>query len=269
MERQVLLAQFELMEFVDTHAHIYSHKFDDDREAMLERAFAEGLSRIYMPNVDSKSAEAMLALEDTYPDRCFSMMGVHPCSIDDGFWQELKTAEDYLSKRKFVAIGEIGTDLYWDKTFIDQQKEALAVQCGWAKDHGLPIVLHCRESIDLTIDLIESLKDERLTGVFHCFTGNTDQAKRIVELGFFLGIGGVSTFKNGGLDNVLPGLGLDRLVLETDAPYLAPVPYRGKRNEPSYVPLVAQRVAEITGEPVETVASITTRNANQLFSYQP
>jgi TatD DNase family protein len=211
----------------------------------------------------------MLALEEAYPNQCFAMMGVHPCSIKADFEAELKIAEEWLGKRNFVAIGEIGTDLYWDKTLIDQQKEAFDIQCGWARQYGLPIVIHCRESMDLTIELVEAIADSKLTGVFHCFTGDADQARRIIELGFFLGIGGVSTFKNGGLDAVLPAIGAERLVLETDSPYLAPVPHRGKRNEPTYIPLIAQRVAELTGLTLEDIAETTTRNANQLFSYRP
>jgi TatD DNase family protein len=255
------------MQFVDTHAHIYSRKFSEDVHEMVARSFESGVERIYMPNIDSESIDSMLALEDAYPGRCFSMMGVHPCSIKEGFESELKIAEEWLRKRKFAAIGEIGTDLYWDKALIDYQKEAFTIQCQWAKEYGLPIVIHCRESIDLTIDLVESLKDEQLNGVFHCFTGSANQAKRILELGFFLGIGGVSTFKNGGLDAVLPQLGANGLVLETDSPYLAPVPHRGKRNEPSYIPIIAQRVSELTGLSLAEVAETTTRNADQLFSY--
>jgi TatD DNase family protein len=257
------------MQFVDTHAHIFSRKFSDDVHEVVARSFDSGVARIYMPNIDSESIDDMLQLEDTYPGRCFSMMGVHPCSIKEDFENELKIAEQWLSRRKFAAIGEIGTDLYWDKTLIDQQKEAFVIQCGWARQYDLPIVIHCRESMDLTIDLVESLKDEKLRGVFHCFTGNADQARRIFELGFFLGIGGVATFKNGGLDTVLPSVGVEGLVLETDSPYLAPVPYRGKRNEPSYIPVVAQKVSELTGLSLADVAEITTGNANQLFSYRP
>ncbi len=255
------------MQFVDTHAHIFSRKFSEDVHDIVAKSFEAGVERIYMPNIDHESIQSMLELEDAYPGRCFSMMGVHPCSIKEGFEEELKVAEDWLSKRKFAAIGEIGTDLYWDKTLIDYQKEAFVIQCQWAKAYNLPIVIHCRESIDLTIDLVESIKDERLTGVFHCFTGNVDQAKRILEVGFFLGIGGVSTFKNGGLDTVLPHVSPEALVLETDSPYLAPVPNRGKRNEPSYIPIIAQRVAELTGMTLLEVAETTTKNANKLFSY--
>ncbi len=254
------------MEFVDTHAHVYSRKFENTGE-ILASAFSAGVARIYMPNVDAESIERMLQIENSYPNQCFSMMGLHPCSVNHTFERELALVEEWLGKRDFVAIGEIGIDLYWDKSFIEQQKEAFKVQCGWAKERNLPVAIHCRESMDLTIELVEALKDEHLTGIFHCFTGNVEQAKRIIDLGFFLGIGGVSTFKNGGLAEVLPAIGLDRLVLETDAPYLAPVPHRGKRNEPAYIPLIAQRVAELTGELTETVARVTTYNADFLFHY--
>jgi len=269
VERPVLLAQKMSMEFVDTHAHIYSDKFADDRPSVIDQSMKAGVGRIYMPNVDSNSIPSMLEVEERYPATCFAMMGVHPCSIGADFENELRIAEEWLEKRTFCAVGEIGTDLFWDKTFIEQQKEAFEIQCGWAKKYHLPVVIHCRESMDLTIDMVEKLKSESLKGVFHCFNGNSVQAKRIVELGFFLGIGGVSTFKNGGLDAVLPEIGLQHLLLETDSPYLAPAPHRGKRNEPGYIPLIAQRVSELTGASLSEVANVTTANANQLFSYQP
>ena len=256
------------MEFVDTHAHLYSPKFEDAAE-VLHRTFEAGVKRVYMPNVDTGTIDSMLRIENSYPGQCFAMMGLHPCSVNAGLEEELKTVESWLEKRDFVAIGEIGTDLYWDKSFLEKQKEAFKIQCGWAKSKNIPIVIHCRESMDLTIGLVEQLKDENLTGVFHCFNGTLDQARRIIDLGFFLGIGGVSTFKNGGLDTVIPEIPLSVLVLETDAPYLAPVPYRGKRNEPSYVPLIAQRVADLSGETLAAVAKTTTDNANILFHYQP
>lgn len=256
------------MEFVDTHAHIYSHKFDDD-PGVFSRSFEAGVQRIYMPNVDAASIDRMLKVESEYPGKCFAMMGIHPCSVDAGFEHELRVAEDWFSRRDFVAVGEIGIDLYWDKTYFEQQQEAFKIQCQWAMERKLPVVIHCRESMEETIGLVESLENEHLTGVFHCFTGSVEQARRILDLGFFLGIGGVSTFKNSGLDSVLAAVGIERVVLETDAPYLAPVPHRGKRNEPSYIPLIAARVAEVTGESPEGVAQLTTRNANSLFRYQP
>jgi TatD DNase family protein len=193
------------------------------------------------------------------------MMGLHPCYVKKDFQRELYLVEEWLAKRPFAAVGEIGTDLYWDKTFWEEQKEAFVIQIGWAKKYKRPVVIHCRESIDETIDMVRQFKDENLRGVFHCFSGNTDQAKKIIELGFYLGIGGVATFKKGGLDLVLPQIDLKHLVLETDSPYLAPVPYRGKRNEPAYIPLIARRVAEIKKTSFEDVCASTSINAGKLF----
>jgi TatD DNase family protein len=250
---------------VDTHAHIYLDEFRDDRAEMMQRAHEKGIGRIYMPNVDHTSIDGMLELEAQYPERCFAMMGLHPCYIKADFQKELYLVEEWLSKRKFAAVGEIGTDLYWDKTFWEQQKEAFRIQVNLAKKYSLPVVIHCRESIDETIALVEELRDESLTGIFHCFSGNADQAKRIISMNFYLGIGGVATFKKGGLDLVLPEVSLDRLVLETDSPYLAPVPYRGKRNEPAYIALVATRVAELMRISEQEVIRTTTANALKIF----
>src|SRR5690606_33486501 len=190
---------------------------------------------------------------------------LHPCDVDKDFEKQLYVMEEWLEKRPFVAVGEIGLDLYWDKTFFEHQKEALKIQIDWAKKKGLPIILHCRESIEETIEIVKSLNDDELTGIFHCFTGSLDQAKAIVEMGFLLGIGGVATYKNGGLDKVLPLLGLDHLVLETDAPYLAPVPYRGKRNSPEYIPTIAHKVGELTGKGLEAVVETSNTNALLVF----
>jgi TatD DNase family protein len=250
---------------VDTHAHIYLEEFQEDRDDMLRRANEKGVKRIYMPNVDHTSIDGMLQLEMKYPGQCFPMMGLHPCYVKSDFQKELYLVEEWLSKRRFSAVGEIGTDLYWDKTFWEQQQEAFRTQVSWAKKYDLPVVIHCRESIDETISLVEELKDEKLTGIFHCFSGNAAQAKKIIEMNFYLGIGGVATFKKGGLDTVLPETGLDKLVLETDSPYLAPVPFRGKRNEPAYVSLVAVRVAEILKLPYDEVQRTTTENALKIF----
>jgi TatD DNase family protein len=252
--------------YIDTHAHIYSDEFVSDRHDMLMRASEQGVGKIYMPNIDHTSIDGMLELEEKYKGQCVPMMGLHPCYVKKDFQRELYLVEDWLSKRKFAAVGEIGTDLYWDKTFWEQQKEAFEVQIGWAKKHNLPVVIHCRESIDQTIEIVTRLKDEKLRGVFHCFSGNMEQAKRIVELGFYLGIGGVATFKKGGLDLVLPEISLNHLVLETDSPYLAPVPHRGKRNEPAYIALVGTRVSEMKKVSLEDVKTTTTANAQALFS---
>lgn len=252
---------------IDTHAHIYADQFKEDIDKVIERSQTVGLERIYMPNIDHTSIDAMLELELKHPDFCIATMGLHPCSVNADFEKELYIVEEWLAKREFVAIGEMGTDLYWDKTFVDQQIEAFKIQVGWAKQYKKPIIIHCRESLDMTIDLVEQLKDDDLTGVFHCFNGSTDQANRISELGFHIGLGGVSTFKNAGMDLVIPELNMNHVVLETDSPYLAPVPHRGKRNEPAYVQLVAQKVADYRETPLEEILSITTDNANKLFKF--
>lgn len=251
--------------WVDTHAHIYLDDFKEDRQEMMHRAEGSGISKIFMPNIDHTSIDSMLELESKYPATCFSMMGLHPCSVKKDFEKELYEVESWLAKRKFAAVGEMGTDLYWDKTFWDQQVEAFTIQAGWAKKYNLPIVVHCRESIDETIKLVENLQDGNLRGVFHCFTGDSSQADRLIKLGFYLGIGGVATFKKGGMENVIPAIPLDRIVLETDSPYLAPVPHRGKRNEPSYIPLIAARVAELKSIPLAELKTATTQNAFKLF----
>lgn len=252
---------------IDTHAHIYVDQFKDDVDEVIQRAQEVGLERIYMPNIDSESIDDMLELEMKYSGFCIAAMGLHPCSVKGDFEKELYIVEDWLTKRDFVAIGEMGTDLYWDKTFLDQQIEAFKIQAEWAKNYKKPIIIHCRESLDMTIELVGQLKDENLSGVFHCFNGSNEQAKRIIELGFYIGLGGVSTFKNAGMDTVISEMDLSNVVLETDSPYLAPVPNRGKRNEPSYVKLIAQKVADYQEKTLEEIISITTANANKLFQF--
>jgi TatD DNase family protein len=253
------------MNLIDTHAHIYSTKFDADRDQVIDEIREAGIERIYMPNVDVETIDRMLECESRYGDLCIPMMGLHPCDVQEGFEQQLYVMEDWLGKRSFAAVGEIGTDLYWDKTTFEIQKEALNIQLGWAKKHNLPVVLHCRESIDETIEIIEKAQDGTLSGVFHCFTGTLEQAQKIVKLGFLLGIGGVATYKNGGLDAVVPFVGPEHLVLETDAPYLAPVPHRGKRNTPAYLPAIAQRVGDLLQTSASEVALVTKANALNLF----
>ncbi|WP_143962212.1 TatD family hydrolase [Litoribacter populi] len=254
------------MYLVDSHAHIYSKKYDSDRDAVIASCLGKGVNKIYMPNIDVESIDAMLEAEQKYPEVCIPTMGLHPCDVDKDFEKQLYVMEDWLKRRPFAAVGEIGLDLYWDKTYFEHQKEALRIQIGWAVDKGYPIVLHCRDSIDETIQVVKEEFKEGLTGVFHCFSGNLTQAKEILDLGFMLGIGGVATFKNGGLDKVLPEVGLDRLILETDGPYLAPVPYRGKRNSPEYIPIIAQRVGDLTENTLDKVAEVTTQNTEELFS---
>ncbi len=251
--------------WVDSHTHLYSDEFKQDREDMLVRADRADVKRMYMPNIDHSSIDGMLELERKNPASCFPMMGLHPCSVKKDFEKELYIVEQWLGKRKFSAIGEMGTDLYWDKTLWEYQKEAFIIQTQWAKKYELPIVIHSRESIDETIAILEPLLDGKLTGIFHCFSGNAEQAKKIIEMGFYLGIGGVVTFKNGGLDKVLPEISLDKIMLETDAPYLAPVPHRGKRNEPAYIPLIAEKVAELMKVTLSELQLATSLTASKLF----
>jgi TatD DNase family protein len=253
------------MVLIDTHAHIYSEEFDADRNEAITKAWSNGVQKILMPAIDSSSHGSMMQLEEVHPGKCIAMMGLHPCYVKDNYEQELSLVEEWLGKRKFVAVGEIGLDFYWDLSFKDQQYIAFHRQVELALKYDLPIVIHSRNSIDECIELIRGHQAGGLRGVFHCFSGNLQQAQQIVGLGFYLGIGGVLSFKNSGLDKVLAEMDLERVVLETDAPYLAPVPYRGKRNEPAYTRLVADKLAAIKGMTVEEVAEITTRNAQELF----
>lgn len=253
------------IKMIETHAHIYSEQFKDDIEHVLDLSRESGVEKIYMPNIDHASIDGMLALEERHPGFCIATMGLHPCSVKGDFQKELYIIEEWLGKREFVAIGEMGTDLYWDKSFLDQQVEAFKIQVAWAKHYKKPIIIHCRESIDLTIKLVETLKDDDLTGVFHCFNGTVEQAERITKLGFYVGLGGVVTFKNSGMDEVIPSIDLKHIVLETDSPYLAPVPHRGKRNQPNYLGLIAQKIADVRKLPIEAVIAMTTENANTLF----
>jgi len=250
---------------IDTHAHIYLEEFENDIDEVMTRSDELGVEKIYMPNIDHTSIDDMLELEEKYPNMCVSMMGLHPCSVKKDFEKELYLVEEWLGKRKFVGVGEIGTDLYWDKTFWKEQQEALNIQLDFAKQYEIPAILHCRDSIDETIELVGKKQEEKLKGIFHCFSGTVAQAQEILELGFYLGIGGVATFKNGGMDKVIPHLPMDKLVLETDSPYLSPVPHRGKRNEPAYVELVAKRIAELRSISIDEVKEATTNNAIQIF----
>lgn len=250
---------------IDTHAHIYATEFDHDRDEVVQRAKAQGIEAILLPNIDLASIEPMLKTEAAYPELCRSMMGLHPCYVDGNVKQTLTVIESWLDKHPFIAIGEIGIDLHWDKTFQAEQEMAFVTQLNWAKERDLPVVIHTRDSITQTLQLLEKEQDGSLSGVFHCFGGTLEEAKAINELGFHLGIGGVSTFKNGGMDKVLPHLDMNFVLLETDCPYLAPVPHRGKRNEPAYTTLVAKRIAELTELSLVEVNNITNTNANSLF----
>lgn len=253
------------MRLIDTHAHIYDEKFKDDINEIIDRAIEAGVEKIYLPNIDSTTIDAMLELELKYPDYCIPMMGLHPCSVNKNFEKELYIVEDWFSKREFVAVGEIGTDLYWDKSFFEQQKEAFNIQSEIAIKNNIPIVIHCRESIPETIELVSNIKSDKFRGIFHCFSGNLEQANEIIELGFYLGLGGVATFKNGGLEEVITHADFDKIVLETDSPYLAPVPNRGKRNEPSYMVEVAKKIASIKNISIDEVGKTTSINALKIF----
>jgi len=253
------------MELIDTHAHIFLDQFVEDIDLVIHQAKKASIGRIYMPNIDVDSIENMINIEDMYPGYCYSMIGLHPCSVNQKFENQINVIDDWLSTRRFAGIGETGTDLYWDKTFFNQQIESLEIHISWAKEHRLPIILHSRESLDETISIIEKNHDDRLKGIFHCFTGNKDQAERIIAIDFLLGIGGVLTFKNTDLDKIINELPLTNIVLETDSPYLAPMPYRGKRNEPKYIPFIASKLAGIFGITVNEVAKITSENAKKAF----
>lgn len=251
---------------IDTHAHIYASEFDNDRDQVVERALAQGVEKILLPNIDLDSIEPMLQTEAAYPEICRSMMGLHPCYVDGNVKQTLEVIHSWFAKHNFIAVGEIGIDLYWDKTYKAEQEMAFTTQLNWAKEMKLPVVIHTRDSIQETLALLEKEQDGSLSGVFHCFGGSIEEAKAINDLGFHLGLGGVTTFKNGGMDKVIPHLDMDFVILETDCPYLAPVPHRGKRNEPSYIPLVAERIASLRELSIDDVQVMTNRNANRLFA---
>lgn len=251
---------------IETHAHIYDEKYDEDRTEMLQRAWDLGIEQIWMPNCDHTTIPGMMQLAETFPDKCLPMIGLHPTYVKEGFEKELEIVETWLNKYKFIAVGEIGMDLFWDKTFRAQQEEAFLYQCKLARKHNLWIDIHCRDAFWETVALIEKFADSSLTGIFHCFIGTLEEAQKVIDLGFKLGIGGVSTFKNGGLDKVIPFVDLENLVLETDSPYLAPTPYRGKRNEVSYIDLVAQRVADLKQITKQEVIATTTKTAKSLLT---
>jgi TatD DNase family protein len=251
---------------IETHAHIYSDDYADDRTAMLDRAWNAGIEQIWMPNCDHTTIDGMMELAAAYPGKCLPMIGLHPTYVKEGFEKELLIMEEWLSKYPFIAIGEIGMDLFWDVTYKEQQEVAFLAQCKLARKHNLWIDIHSRSAFWETIKLIEDFADPALTGIFHCFTGTLEEAQKAIELGFKIGVGGVATFKNGGLDKVLPFIDLKHIVLETDAPYLAPVPYRGKRNEVAYIDLVAQRVADLKEMSKEGVIRATTATAKSMLN---
>lgn len=254
--------------YIDTHAHIYSEEFTEDLENMLTKAAITGISDIYMPNIDSTSIEEMMRIARKHKN-CHPMMGLHPCYVKENYMEELAIVEKYLANHSFSGVGEIGIDLYWDKTYAAEQEKAFRRQIYLAKEHGIPFVIHSRDSLDNTIDIVTEMQDGTLTGIFHCFNGTLDQANRIMDTGFLMGIGGVITYKNAGVDKVVADIPIDYLVLETDAPYLSPVPYRGKRNECAYISEIAGKLAELKGMTKAEIGAATTFNANKLFKVTP
>jgi TatD DNase family protein len=253
------------MTITDTHTHLYSNEFDEDRDEMIQRAIDAGVSRFFIPAIDSAYTQSMYDLEKAYPNNIFLMMGLHPTHVKENYLEELQHIEEELSKRKFVAIGEIGIDLYWDKTHLEEQKTAFRKQIQLAKRYKLPIVIHCREAFDEIFEILEEEKSADLFGIFHCFSGTYEQALQAISYNMKLGIGGVVTFKNGKIDQFLNQIDLKHIVLETDSPYLAPVPYRGKRNESSYLINVVHKLSEIYNLPEEEVAFVTTENSVAIF----
>ncbi|TKK69767.1 TatD family deoxyribonuclease [Ilyomonas limi] len=252
------------MKWIDTHCHLYSEEFSGDIDELLNRAKKAGVEKFYLPAIDSNTLEAMLALEAKHP-ACIAMIGLHPCYVNAGYEQELAIVKEWLDKRKFTAVGEIGLDYYWSTEFATQQVAAFNQQMQWALDYNLPIVIHTRNAMQPTIDAVKPFADKGLRGIFHCFSGNAHEAHQIVNLGFYLGIGGILTYKKSGLPEAIQNISLEKIVLETDAPYLPPVPYRGKRNESSYIPIIAQNLAEVKNTSLEEVAAITTANAEKIF----
>jgi len=253
------------MILTDTHAHLYLEQFDADRHHAVRQAIAAGVNYILLPNIDKDSIEPMMGLANAFPGHCFPMMGLHPTSVRADYREQLNVVESWLQKGKFCAVGEMGIDLYWDKTFLREQQEAFRIQARMAKDHNLPLVIHSRESFSEIFRLMDEVYEPGLRGVFHCFTGNREQAERIISMGFYLGIGGVLTYKNSNLPEVLGEIPTEYLLLETDAPFLAPVPYRGKRNESAFIPEIARKLAEVKHIEIEELARITTNNAKKLF----
>lgn len=253
------------MIITDTHAHLYSEQFKEDRDEMMQRALKAGVSRFFVPAIDSTHLKAMLELEKAYPENMFLMMGLHPTHVKENYTEELAFVKHWLDKRIFFAVGEIGIDLYWDKSFLQQQLIAFKTQIEWAKEKNLPIIIHCRDSFDEIFEILDEVKDESLFGIFHCFTGTLEQAKKAISYNMKLGIGGVVTFKNGKIDQFLNRISLENIVLETDAPYLAPAPFRGKRNESSYIIQVLNKLATIYSLTEQEIANITTQNSKDIF----
>ena len=254
-------------QLIDTHTHLYLDIFDLDLPEVMQRAVNEGITKFYLPAIDSLEEKNLLALEKKFPGKCLAMMGVHPCSIKENYLEELNWAEKWLQKRRFAGIGETGLDYYWDKTFIKEQATAFRRQIEWALHYDLPVIIHSRNSLQDCIDIIRENQNGKLRGIFHCFSDSYDYAKQIMELGFYMGIGGVLTYKNSGLAAVVEQIPLEWIVLETDAPYLTPVPFRGKRNESSYLKFVVAKLAEVKKIEALEIGSVTTTNAQRIFGY--
>lgn len=255
----------QIMILTDTHCHLYSEEFAGDIDGVVQRAETEGVSKFYLPCIDSVSIAAMLDLEKRYPKKCMAMMGLHPCSVKENYKEELQIAQEWLGNRKFAAVGEIGLDFYWDKTFVAEQEEAFRIQIEWAIHYGLPISIHTRNAMQETINIVQEYVPRGVRGIFHCFSGSDENAQEIIQAGFYLGIGGVLTYKNSGLAEIIAKIDMQYLVLETDAPYLTPVPFRGKRNESSYLKYVVAKLAQVKNCSIEEVATITTTNAEKIF----
>ncbi len=254
------------MKFIDTHTHLFLEHFNDDIDTVIKTAIEKGVEKFFLPNIDSESINNVLELTKNYPEYCFPLSGLHPTSVNENYVEELEMVEKLLIEHKFYGIGETGIDLYWDKTFIKEQEEAFGIQLELAKKYKLPIIIHVRDSFDEVFKVVDAHNDNNLTGIFHCFTGDFGQAQKIIEYGGFkMGIGGVITFKNSKLGEVIEKVPLDHIVLETDSPYLAPTPFRGKRNESSYIPIIAEKISELHKISVEEVAKITTNNALDIF----
>jgi TatD DNase family protein len=249
----------------DTHTHLYSSQFKEDQSAMIQRAKDAGVSRFFIPAIDSSYTESMMKLEKNFPKDVFLMMGLHPTSVKENYLEELAHVKEWIDKKKFFAIGEIGIDLYWDSSFLIQQQEAFRTQIKWAKEKKLPIVIHCRDAFDEIFEILEQEKGDSLRGIFHCFTGTKEQAEKAINYNMKLGIGGVATFKNGKIDRFLNEINLKHIVLETDAPYLAPTPFRGKRNESAYITNVIDKLVEIYKVPFEEIVATTTQNSKVVF----
>lgn len=250
---------------IDTHCHLYLNEFKKDIEQVIERAEAEGVRKFYLPGIDSSEIDNMLLLEERFPGKCIAMMGLHPCSVKENYQDELTKVKNWMAKRKFAAVGEIGLDFYWDKTFAEQQYMAFRIQIELSLKYNLPIVIHTRDAMQETIDVVKEYEPKGVKGIFHCFSGSIENAKEITDAGFYLGIGGVVTYKNAGLAEVLDKVDLKHMVLETDSPYLTPVPFRGKRNESSYLKYVVERLAAIKNVSAEEVAEVTSTNAEKIF----